>query len=187
MPQTIGHIILINSPGGSSYSYNDFEMAVEAAKNAGQPTIGLVDGTCGSAAMHLAALLDEVYYVHPKCQIGCIGTYGVYVTNKDGDKNSITQEVYHEIYSSHSTEKNAMFRLSAQGDDAAVQEWIDADAAKFMEDVKTLRPNTPDEWLTGKILDCSQTEGIWTVGRNSLEGCVQRILEMNSKRCKPRC
>ena len=180
-PQVLGHIFTIDSPGGSSYSSNDFEMGIAAAKEAGQPTIGLIDGTCASAAKHFSALLDEVYYVHPKCQIGCIGTYGAFFTNKNGDQNTVNQEVYHEIYASQSTEKNLMFRLSANGDDSAIQKMVDEDAEEFMQDIRDLEPNTPEEWLTGVMVDCDKTEGIWTVGRSNLDGCIQRVLELSQK------
>lgn len=180
--QCLGHVFRINSPGGSSYSANDYEMAIEAAKAANQPTLGLIDGACDSAAFHLAAMLDEVYYVHPNCTIGCIGTYGAYYTNKNGDKNSVTQQVFHEVYATISTDKNGMFRKSAEGDDSEIEKYVTEDAQKFVEDVKRMRPNTPEEWLKGKVLLCSETDGIWTNGRSSLDGCIQRILELTSHR-----
>lgn len=178
-PQTIGHIFLINSPGGSCYAANDFEMAIEAAKAAGQPTIGLIDGYCYSAALWLAARLDEVYYVHPQCGIGSVGAMSVFFTNKDGDENAITKEIYHEVYADESFDKNASWREAADGKDAEVKAEVAESAKMFMEDMKRLRPNTPEEWLHGKIFKCHETDGIWTNGRNDLNGCIERILALH--------
>lgn len=179
MPQTIGHIFLINSPGGSCYAANDFEMAIDAAKEAGQPTIGLIDGSCYSAALWLAARLDEVYYVHPQCGIGSVGAMCAFFTNKDGDENVITKERLHIVYAKDSFDKNAEMRESSEGDDTKVEADVAEAAKMFMDDMKRLRPNTPEEWLHGKTFKCHETDGIWTNGRNDLNGCIERILALH--------
>ena len=182
MAQTIGHIFLINSPGGSTYSSNDFEMAIGAAKEAGQPTIGLIDGSCYSAALWLAARLDEVYYVHPQCGIGSVGAMATFFTNKDGDENAITKEIFHLVYADESFDKNAEMRESAEGDYTMIKAEVAEAAQAFMDDMKRLRPNTPEEWLHGKTFKCSETDGIWTNGRSDLNGCIQRILAIRGNR-----
>lgn len=181
MQNCIGHILLIDSPGGNAFSSNDFEQATDAAKNAKQPTLGLIDGSCFSAAFDLSAMLDEVYFTHPKDGIGCIGTYFCTFTNKNGDQNTITQEVFREIYAEVSSDKNLAFRKLAEGDETLVKEWVGKFANEFRERVKARRPNTPEDWLKGKDLEASETVGIWTQGQSDLNGCIQRILDLQQR------
>lgn len=182
MPNCIGHILILDSPGGSAFASNDFEQATDAVRNAKQPSLGLIDGMCCSACMDAASMLDEVYFVHPKDMIGCIGTYYCDFTLKNGDQNSITQEVFREVYADISEDKNLIFRQLAEGDESGVKEWVNKFAQEFRDRVKARRPNTPDEWLKGKTLDASETVGIWTQGQSNLQGCIERILQLNSPR-----
>lgn len=182
MQNCIGHIFLLDSGGGSAFSANDFEQAVEAAKKANQPKIGLIDGMCCSACMDFASMLDEVYYVHPKDIMGCIGTYYFDFTLKNGDKNSVTKEVFREVYADVSEDKNLSYRKLAEGDESGVKEQVNKYANEFMERVKKNLPNTPEEWLHGKTLEASETVGIWTMGQSDIQGCIERILALNSPR-----
>ena len=182
MPNCIGHILILDSPGGSSFSSNDFEQATEAARNAKQPVLGLIDGMCCSACMDLSAMLDEVYFTHPKDMIGCIGTYFCDFTLKNGDQNTVTQEVFREVYADISEDKNLVFRQLAEGDESGVKEWVNKFAQEFRDRVKARRPETPEEWLHGKTLDASETVGIWTQGQSDLYGCIERILQITSPR-----
>ena len=182
MPNCLGHIIVMDSPGGSAYSSNDFEQATDAARNAKQPSVGLIDGMCCSACFDLSSMLDEVYYTHPKDMIGSIGTYMNDFTLKNGDQNTVTQEVFREVYADVSEDKNLIFRMLAEGDETGVKEWVNKFAQEFRDRVKARRPNTPDEWLKGKTFDAAETVGIWTMGQSDLNGCIERILQLNSQR-----
>lgn len=182
MPNCIGHILVLDSPGGSAFSSNDFEQGTDAAREAKQPSIGLIDGICGSACFDLSTMLDEVYYTHPKDVIGSIGTYMNDFTLKNGDQNTITQEVFREVYADVSEDKNLIFRQLAEGDESGVKEWVNKFAQEFRDRVKARRPQTPEDWLKGKTLDAAETVGIWTQGQSDLQGCIERILALNSPR-----
>ena len=58
VPGCVGHLIYIDTPGGSAYAKNDFNYAIDYVKSKGQPVIGLVDGLCASAGMALASMCD---------------------------------------------------------------------------------------------------------------------------------
>lgn len=182
MPNCIGHILILDSPGGSAFSSNDFEQATDAVRNAHQPSIGLIDGICASACLDLSTMLDEVYFTHPKDMVGSVGTYMCDFTLKNGDQNTVTQEVFREVYADVSEDKNLIFRQLAEGDESGVKEWVNKYAEEFRERVKARRPETPDEWLHGKTFDASETIGIWTQGQSNLQGCIERILQLNSPR-----
>ena len=94
---TIGFIIKMDSPGGSSMAKYDYEMALNYARSKGKKIVGHIDGMACSAGYALMALCDEIYFTNPHDTVGCIGTMCAMFTNKDGDVNTITQERYAEI------------------------------------------------------------------------------------------
>lgn len=176
----IGHVFILNSPGGAASSAYDFEIGVNAAKEAGQPCIGLIDGICASACTRLSAKLDEVYYVHPNMEIGCIGTMAMYYTSKDGDEDEITHQKYHEVYADASTNKNGEFRASASGDDSQVKAILNAENEKFLAEMRELRPMVTDDILSGLMFKCKDMENILVNGQSTFEGCVQRVHDLHS-------
>lgn len=181
MPNCIGHIFILNSPGGAASAAYDYERGINAVHEAGQPCIGLIDGICASACTRLSAKLDEVYYVHPQMEVGCIGTMALFYTNKDGDENETTHEVYHEIYADASTQKNGMFRKCAEGDDSEIKENLNKENDRFLSEMRQYRPNANEEVLSGPMYSCKDMEGILVHGQSDFDGCVNRILELTSK------
>lgn len=179
--QTVGHILYIDSCGGASSSSYDFEQGINAARMKQQPVIALVDGDCCSAALHLAAMCDEIYYMHPKNRIGSIGTMAAFFTMRDGDRNTVTQEVYHERYADVSMDKNKMFRDASDMKMDEIDELINENAREFAEHIKALKPKTPKELLTGRVITCEEAEKFWTKGQNDLNGCIKRTLELRNK------
>ncbi len=175
----LGHLFLIDGPGGSSWCKNDYMQGIAAAREAKQPTIALVDGMCASAHQALAVLCDECYYVNPKDEFGCIGTFAAFYTNKDGDIDTVTQERYVEVYATGSTEKNKSFRDAADGDYALIQKEVDEDAEEFKAIVKERRPNVTEEILSGKIITAKEAEGILNDGQSDFDTCIQRIIELH--------
>ena len=92
-----GHVFWINTPGGSAWAKNDFEQAINYAHDKGQNVLAFIDGTCASAGMYLASLCDEVYVMHPKDQLGCIGVMAAFYTQKDGSYCQYSNETYHVV------------------------------------------------------------------------------------------
>lgn len=178
MPQVVGHLFMIDTPGGSAFSKNDYSQAIEAAHEAGQPVLALIDGMCCSAGMALASLCDEIYYVHGNDEVGCIGTMAAFYSNKNGDVHTISQETYHELYDPESFEKNLEFRKCAEGDDSMIIEELRKDGEEFRGMVKAHRPNATEEHLHGKVFKAGEVEGILVDGKSDFNGCVARILEL---------
>lgn len=179
-PQCIGHLFVFDSPGGSADTIADFALGIKACRDAKQPFIGLIDGMAASAAMWVAAMMDELYFVHPENTIGSIGVYASFFYLKDAEKNAISGEVYREVYATQSEDKNKWARDIREGNKDLLQKDLDDTAKKFMDFVKSAKPNTPDEWLHGVLVECGETIGIWTKGQSTEEECLQRILKKNS-------
>lgn len=178
--QVIGHIFSIDSPGGSSEAKYDFEQAISAAREAGQKTIAHIDGNACSAAYALASLCDEIYYTHPRNEVGCIGTMAAFGMNRHGDENAITKEKYVELYAEGSPYKNREFRAAAseEEDYSLIQADLDRSAEDFKNMVRSMRPNVTDEQLLGDTYPAGEVEGTLVDGQKTMSQCVDRMLEL---------
>ena len=179
IPNCVGHIIYMDSPGGSAYAKNDFKYAIDyiRSKEKKQPVIGLIDGLCASACEALAAMCDEVYFVNPMDRVGSIGTMCAFYAIKDGVKNAISQESYVEVYGSKSEFKNKEYRDAALGDYAELQAEVDDLNEQFWNVIKTYRPQVLEEQMHGKIYNCGDVVGTLVDGQGTMQSCIERILE----------
>lgn len=175
---TIGHIIYVDSPGGSSYAKYDYAEAIGYAKRKGQKVIALIDGMSASAGYGVTSLCDEIYFVGAHDQVGCIGTMAAFYTQKDGDVNTITQERYVELYATGSPLKNKDFRDAAEGDYNELQKDLDRLCNDFHKMVKKNRPNVTEEQLKGGIYNAADVIGSLVDGQGSMASCIDRILKL---------
>lgn len=171
-----GIIVYINSGGGSANALPDYKYAIDYAHKQGKKVVALVDGDCYSAAMYLAVLCDEIYYVNVKDGFGSIGVYGGFYTMKSGEKNAYTNETWNEVYATQSYNKNEWYRKATDGDYSLLQSDLDALCEEFMSDVKAARPNVTDEHLHGATFDAKEVEGILNDGPSTLDELVNRFL-----------
>ncbi len=170
-----GHVLHINTPGGSAWAKNDFQQGIDYAHARGQRVIAFIDGLCASAGMYLASLCDEVYVMNPKDQLGCVGVMAAFTTMKNGEK-FYWGETYHEYYATKSINKNKEMRDIAENDDAKllIQE-LDELEAEFRADMKAAFPNAKDEHLDGKIFDAKDVMGILCDGQMMLGDVISRV------------
>ncbi len=170
-----GHIFVINTPGGSSWVINDYKQAVEYAKSKGQPVYAFIDGNCCSAGMYLAAICDRRFYMHPKNEVGCIGTLAAFYSEKSGDKNQFTNETYHEIYDPESFDKNKSYRdiVNDNNDELLVSE-LAANGREFRQDVAAQCPNVKDEHLHGKVFFAEDVLGILVDEQSTLSDVITK-------------
>ncbi len=171
-----GIIVYINSGGGSSAAIPDYKYAIDYAHKQGKKVVALVDGYCYSAAMYLAVLCDEIYYVNVKDGFGSIGVYGGFYTMKSGEKNVYTNETWNEVYATQSYNKNEWYRKATDGDYSLLQAKLDDLCEEFMSDVKAARPNVTKDHLHGATFDAKDVEGILNDGQSTLDELVNRFL-----------
>ena len=178
-PLCRGHVFIINTPGGSAWAKNDYALAIEYAHSKGQKVIALIDGLCDSAGMYLVSLCDEVYYMNPKDQMGCIGVMAAFYTLADGSKNQFTDETYHEAYDPESFDKNKAYRDLANNDDdeELVKELAEL-GVEFRTDIKKAFPNAKDDHLHGKVFNAEDVKGIFADGQSTFMGVVQRAFAL---------
>ena len=179
-----GIIVYINSGGGSANAIPDYKYAIDYAHKQGKKVVALVDGDCYSAAIYLAVLCDEIYYVNVKDGFGSIGVYGGFYTMKSGEKNAYTNETWNEVYATQSYNKNEWYRKATDGDYSLLQSDLDALCEEFMSDVKAARPNVTDEHLHGATFDAKEVEGILNDGPSTLDELVNRFLAASDAKPK---
>lgn len=175
---TIGILIKMDSPGGSSVAKYDYEAALDYARSKGKKIVGCIDGMADSAGYALMALCDEVYYTNPHDEVGCIGTMCAMYTLKDGDTNTVTQERYAEVYAEGSPYKNKEYRDAAQGNYDELQADVNRLCGEFQELVRKHRPNVTDEQLSGRTYEAGEVEGTLVDGPGDFDFCVGRILQL---------
>ena len=184
-PLCRGHVFIINTPGGSAWAKNDYALAIEYAHSKGQKVIALIDGLCDSAGMYLASLCDEVYYMNPKDQMGCIGVMAAFYTLADGSKNQFTDETYHEAYDPESFDKNKAYRdLANNNDDEELVKELAELGVEFRADIKKAFPNAKDEHLHGKVFNAEDVKGILADGQSTFMGVVQRAFALYDGRAE---
>lgn len=178
VPGCVGHLIYMDSPGGSAYAKNDFKYAFDYIRSKGQPIIGLIDGLCASACEAVAAMCDEVYFVNATDRVGSIGTMCAFYATQDGVVNAVTQDRFVEVYGSKSEWKNKEYRDAAVGNYDELQKEVDELNEQFWETIKTYRPQVLEEQMHGKIYNCGDVIGTLVDGQGTMQSCINRILEL---------
>ncbi|MGN0311118.1 MAG: hypothetical protein ACI4C3_11145 [Bacteroides sp.] len=178
--QTIGHIFIIDSDGGSSASKYDFKYAIDYLHSKGQKAIALIDGMACSAAYALACLCDEIYFMDGKNWVGCIGTMAAFTIQIPFTEDERSHDRYVELYSDYSSMKNDDFRKAQDGDYSEIISELNRSASDFIDMVKSGRPNVTDEQLAGVTYKAEDVVGTLVDGQGTLDSCVNRILELNA-------
>ena len=174
-PACQGHVLTVNTPGGSAWAKNDFQQGIDYAHARGQRVIAFIDGLCASAGMYLASLCDEVYVMNPKDQLGCVGVMAAFFTMKNGDKDLSTGETYREYYDPESVDKNKEMRDIAEDEDATLLiEELKTLGEEFRADMRAAFPNAKDEHLKGKVFDAKDVMGILCDGQMMLGDVIAR-------------
>jgi len=182
-----GHILVINTNGGSAWAKNDFQQGIDYAHANGQRVFAQIDGLCASAGMYLASLCDEVYVMNLKDQLGCVGVMAAFFTQKNGEKNQYTGETYREYYDPESVDKNKEFRDIAEDEDATLLiEELTKLGVEFRADMKAAFPKADVEThLKGKMFNADEVMGILCDGQMMLGDLVTRAFAVADGKQQP--
>ncbi len=181
------HVFVINSPGGSAWAINDFKQAIDYAHERGQKVYAFVDGLCASAAMYLASVCDEVYYMHPKDMFGSIGVMAIFYTEKNGTTNKYTNETFHELYDPESYDKNKWYRDLADDpkNDKVLIDELKEDGIQFRADIQKAFPAAKEEHIHGKVFEAEKVKGILCDGQMTLGEVITRAFEVANGTATP--
>ena len=173
----IGHVFIVDTPGGSSATKYDLQEAIEYAHSKGQDTVMQVDGMVMSAGMAWASMCKKRYARNPHNLFGCMGTYASFYTNKDGDENAITKEKLHVVYADSCPNKNKPFRDAAEGNDDAIREYVNKENEAYKAIIRKGIPNVTEEQLLGGEWEAQEVIGSLCDGIRSLEEIVAEMLQ----------
>lgn len=148
IPQVIGHIFVVNTPGGESACRNDYDLMIADCRKNNRPTVTFVDGMDCSSGVNLSCRTDRTIVMNPKDEVGCIGSMAAFWATPDGAKD-IDGSRYIEIVGNESPDKNGWYRDAANGDYEKLQALIDKDTNEFHQTVRENRPLVEDWMLTG--------------------------------------
>lgn len=174
----IGHILMINSGGGS---VNAIAEIAEAMTDASKPIVAYVDDTMASAALYIGSYADFIISRRATDRIGSIGTMIELSGYKKVDKKS-TGETVVRIYADDSTDKNEEF-------EAAINDLnfkpikdnvLNPHLEQFKKDVKTNRPNILDSQLTGKVYKASEVVGTLIDQIGSFQDAINKVIELST-------
>ena len=155
IPQVVGHIFWINTPGGESACRNDYDAMIDDCRKNGKPTVAFVDGMCCSSGVNLASRCDRTIVMNPKDDFGCIGSMAAFWATPDGaiDRDGTR---YIEIVGDDSPEKNDWWQEAAEGNYEKLREIINKDTDEFHQTVRENRPLVKAEMLTGKVFEAQE-------------------------------
>lgn len=155
IPQVVGHLFLINTPGGQASCRNDYEMMIADCREKGKPTVAFVDGMCCSSGVNLACRCDRVIVMNPKDEFGCIGTMAAFwaVAHDTVDQDGYR---YVELVGKDCPEKNDWYREAAAGEYEKLQAELDKDTEEFHNEVRENRPLVTADMLTGKVFEAQE-------------------------------
>lgn len=174
--QVIGHVICIDSPGGSSMAKYDFEQAIKYIHDKGQKVFAFIDGQACSAGYAVAAMCDKIFFMHPSNDVGCIGTMCAFSISRSGDENAITKETYVELYAEGSPYKNREYREAAEGNYESLMAELNESAEDFKRMVRENRPQVTDEQLLGDTFSAGEVVGTLVDEQSTFQECVEQLV-----------
>ncbi len=185
-PWCAGHLLVMDTPGGSVWCKNDYKQAIDYAHEKGQRVFAFIDGDCLSMGMWVASMCDEVYVMNEADELGCVGVLASFFTLKNGAHNDYDASDYHELYDPESYDKNREIRDIANDDnDRLMIEQLTALGAEFRGVISTAFPDATEEMKHGKIFPAGEVMGILCDGVSTEDDCIRRLFDLADGRVEP--
>lgn len=181
IPQVVGHVFILNTPGGAASARIDFEQAIADCREKGKPTVAWVDGMCCSAGQLVASLCDRTVVMNGRHTMGCIGTMCAFwgVANGTVDKDGYR---YIELVSVTSPDKNAEYREACDGKTEKLQAELNKLGEEFRETVRQNRPLVKEEHLTGKTFDAQDVMGALVDEIGDYNRAIECVFELANQK-----
>ncbi|MCI6829791.1 MAG: S49 family peptidase [Prevotella sp.] len=177
IPQVIGHLFIINTPGGESSCRYDYDEIIADCRKNNKATVAYVDGMCCSSGVNLASRCDRVVVRNPKDEYGCIGSMAAFWATPDG-AHDIDGTRYIEIVGHDSPEKNAISRNAANGDYEKLQALIDKGTREFHQTVRDNRPLVEDWMLSGEVFHADEVIPALVDEIGNMERAIECVQEL---------
>lgn len=184
IPQVVGHLFIVNSPGGESACRNDYDIMMEDWRAHKKPAVMFVDGMACSSLIGLGCRCDRVVVRNPKDDIGCIGSMAAFWATPDGAKD-VDGSRYIEIVGDNAPEKNDWYRNAAEGDYEKLQALINKDTNEFHQTVRDNRPLVEDWMLSGNVFEAQEVMPALVDEIGTLDRAIECVFELADGRLTP--
>lgn len=185
IPQVVGHLFIINTPGGMVSAMPDYKMAFDNCRELGKPTVAFIDGICFSAGMWITSQCDRVVAMNAEDSVGCIGAMSCGELAPHGSVNAVTQERTFILVGKASPDKNRDVIEAAGGNDELLQAEADRNTEHFHKVVRAGRPMVTSDMLTGKIFTAEETLGNLVDEIGNQDRAIECIFELIDGTLKP--
>lgn len=184
IPQVVGHLFIVNTPGGEAECRNDYDMMIGDCREKGKPTVAFIDGGCYSSGVNLTCRCDRVIVMNPKDGYGCIGTMVAFWTVAH---DTVDQDGYRyvELVGKDCPEKNAWWREAAKGEYEKLQAELDRDTEEFHQTVRENRPLVTDDMLSGKVFEAQELIPALVDEIGDMERAIECVFQLADKTLTP--
>lgn len=172
-PNVVGHLVIIDTYGGSAYADDLNEVFAKARK----PVVGLIRGVNASKGVWISSFIPHVFAEYPTVQIGSVGAY----FHVQGYRNGLIKDnLYtYEVYADNSKLKNAASREAIQNENLEpAKKEVNEIEERFRGDVKKRWPGVPDDRLTGDMYNASEVVGQLVDDIKSYQDTVAYLFEL---------
>jgi len=185
IPQVVGHIFLVDTPGGMVSAAPDYTQAIENCRMMKKPTVSFIDGICYSMGEWITCQTDYVIAMNPENGFGCIGAMSCGELAPHGSINSVTQERTFILVGKASPDKNREALEAANGNDELMQETADNNTERFHKVVRANRPAVTDDLLTGKCYTASEVMGKLVDEIGDFNRAIECVFQLADGTLKP--
>jgi len=182
-PSVVGHLFVIDSPGGSVSGMNFMKNTMKSLK---KPKVTIVErqGMAASGGYGIASEGDYVMAESEDAEVGSVGVIAGAQGVPNGEKDG-NGEVHFMVYATKSTEKNAAEELAINsGDVSLLKERADKLNEEFHTSTKAAMPNIKDSQMTGAMYPAREVVGTMIDAIGSKKDAANKILELSKSNPK---
>jgi ClpP class serine protease len=174
----IGHILVIEGPGGSSNAVPELAEAIRECK---KPLVAWVDGMMCSAHMYAGSYAKEIIASRPTDLVGCIGTLIMFQGRKSKSEEDLFNVREVTIYADQAFEKNEEYEKAINEFDFSLtkEHILNPHNEQFVKDIIANRPGVEDKHLHGRTFPASEVVGALVDAVGPFDMAVQRVLALS--------
>ena len=177
LDQTIGHIVVFETGGGSANSVPELAEAIQQCK---KPVIAWVDGYMCSAGQYAGSYCREIIASRESDIVGSVGTMMVYEGRKKESGENSDRVIHLRIYADDATGKNEEYEAAInESNFKPVKERIlNPHNEQFIADVKANRPGIKEEHLHGRVFKAGESIGSLVDSIGNFDFAISRVLAL---------
>ena len=180
MADIIGHLLVMECPGGSSLAVPELDDAIQACT---KPVLILVDDVWASAAVHGGRNATEIWATRENAMIGSIGTLFSFNGRKSVSEENQSKQVEITVYADESFEKNLEVREAIDNFNfkPLKDNLLNPINQEFQDNIRAAFPNVEDKHLHGATFFAKDVIGVFLHGICSMDEAVNRVFELAEK------